>query len=57
MRPIFDGVSAYVDVTLTGNVDASAPFRASPRATAAKGGRGEACVCRHFNLQHQLTHQ
>ena len=36
MRPIFDGVSAYVDVTLTGNVDASAPFRAKLVAKGAK---------------------
>ena len=42
MRPIFDGVSAYVDVTLTGNVDASAPFRAK---LIAKGAKVTANIC------------
>jgi hypothetical protein len=42
MRPIFDGVSAYVDVTLTGNVDASAPFRAK---LVAKGAKVTVNIC------------
>jgi len=42
MPRIFDGVSAYVDVTLTGNVDASAPFRAK---LIAKGAKVTASIC------------